>query len=104
MKSALLVSAAILLAGGMVAAAILYVHVESRPEVIETRSAQEAWEYADAGWHCAIPVGDDPDLVVTDEGLKPSAASGLEPFARLENESDELLWASAPRPARCTEP
>ena len=95
MKRTLVIAAAILIAGAMAGGAILYVSIQGRPKVVETTSAQEAYEYASAGWRCEVP---------TDEGLKPINSEVLKILAQGENGADMGdLW-DADAPARCTEP
>jgi hypothetical protein len=93
MKRMLLI-AAILVAGAMIGGTITYLSLEGRPDVVETTSAQEAWGYAIAGWHCEAP---------TDEGiLKPINVELLEIFAKAEQQAAAGDWYDTP--ARCTEP
>jgi hypothetical protein len=93
MKRMLLI-AAILVLGAMMGGTITYLSLEGRPDVVETTSAQEAWGYAIAGWHCEAP---------TDEGiLKPINVELLEIFAKAEQQAAAGDWYDTP--ARCTEP
>ena len=97
MKRTLLIAGVVVIAGALIAGAVLYVSAQDNPEVVETRSAQEAWEYASAGWRCKVP---------TEEGLRPINLEVLELFARAEKEagSDARFWAGSASPAHCTEP
>jgi hypothetical protein len=93
MKRMLLI-AAILVLGAMMGGTITYLSLEGRPDVVETTSAQEAWGYAIAGWHCEAP---------TEEGiLKPINVELLEIFAKAEQQAAAGDWYDSP--ARCTEP
>ena len=93
-KRRLLIAAAVLVAVAMMGGTILYVSLRGRPDVVETTSAQEAWEYAIAGWHCEAP---------TDEGiLKPINVELLEIFAKAEQQAAAGDWYDTQ--ARCTEP
>ena len=92
-KRMLLIAAAVLVAVAMMGGTILYVSLRG-PDVVETTSAQEAWEYATAGWHCEAP---------TDQGiLKPINVELLEIFAKAEQQAAAGDWYHTP--ARCTEP
>ena len=92
-KRMLLIAAAILVAVAMMGGTIMYLSLRG-PDVVETTSAEEAWEYAMAGWRCEAP---------TDEGiLKPINVELLEIFARAEQQAAAGDWYDSP--ARCTEP
>ncbi len=94
MKRMLLIAAAFLVADAMIGGTIVYVSVRGRPDVVETTSAEEAWGYAIAGWHCEAP---------TEEGiLKPINVELLEIFAKAEQQAAAGDWYETP--ARCTEP
>ena len=94
MKRMLLIAAAALVLGAIIGGTITYLSLEGRPDVVETTSAQEAWGYAIAGWHCEAP---------TDEGiLKPINVELLEIFAKAEQQAAAGDWYDTP--ARCTEP
>ena len=96
MKRTLVIAAAIVIAGAMIGGAVLYVTARDSPEVIKTRSAQEVWEYASAGWRCEVP---------TDEGLKPINLEVLKIFAGAEDAANSGdFWAHSAKLARCTEP
>jgi hypothetical protein len=95
MNRTLVIAAAILVAGAMIAGAILFVSTEGRSEEITTHSAPEALDYAEAGWRCEVPQRDGT--------YKPMGVSSLELWAMLENQAGQgELWADS-RPARCTE-
>ena len=91
MTKTLVIAAAIVVAGALVGGAIVFVDLQNQPDVIQTTSAQDAWEYANGGWTCESSEG------------KPMTVDSLELFARTENEANvsDLFMEN---PITCTEP
>jgi hypothetical protein len=86
----LIIAFAIILAGGLIAGAIIYVDQRNQPEVIETNNPEGAFDLAMSGYKCEAPIEPDGGYApISIEMLSDLTGNAINPY---------------PGPFRCTAP